>query len=116
MFKRLAGIDAWPDLNGTKDNDEIVRRWPARAFSADSTWRTSRPAAAGVERRLTSDAGHPGFSDDQHGTSIGRDTPRSISAAGGRQGDRRRTDRHGGAVREGHTAVLKLCVAGCGRK
>ena len=73
LFKRFAGIDAWPLCLDTQDTDEIVeivQRDRPRASPA-STSRTSPPRAASrSRRRLREILDIPVFHDDQHGTAI----------------------------------------------
>src|SRR5216683_1465012 len=59
LFKRFAGIDAWPICLDTQDTDEIVR-----------TVDISAPRCFEVERRLRGLLDIPVFHDDQHGTAI----------------------------------------------
>src|SRR5579875_728681 len=59
LFKRFAGIDAWPICLDTQDTDEIVR-----------TAQVIAPGCFEVERRLRELLDIPVFHDDQHGTAI----------------------------------------------
>ena len=73
LFKRFAGVDAWPVCLDTQDTDEIVDivKLPSPRSTAASTSRTSpRPAASRSRRRLREMLDIPVFHDDQHGTAI----------------------------------------------
>jgi malate dehydrogenase (oxaloacetate-decarboxylating) len=72
LFKRFAGIDAWPVCLDTQDTDEIVRTVQiiAPAFGGINLEDISAPRCFEVERRLRSLLDIPVFHDDQHGTAI----------------------------------------------
>jgi malate dehydrogenase (oxaloacetate-decarboxylating) len=72
LFKRFAGIDAWPICLNTQDTDEIVRTVQAVApgFGGINLEDISAPRCFEVERRLRGLLDIPVFHDDQHGTAI----------------------------------------------
>ncbi|MGI8446289.1 MAG: NAD-dependent malic enzyme [Streptosporangiaceae bacterium] len=72
LFKRFAGIDAWPLCLDTQDTDEIVRTVQiiAPAFGGINLEDISAPRCFEVERRLRDLLDIPVFHDDQHGTAI----------------------------------------------
>jgi malate dehydrogenase (oxaloacetate-decarboxylating) len=72
LFKRFAGIDAWPVCLDTQDTDEIVRTVAAIApgFGGINLEDISAPRCFEVERRLRAMLDIPVFHDDQHGTAI----------------------------------------------
>ncbi len=72
LFKRFAGIDAWPICLDTQDTDEIVRTVQviAPAFGGINLEDISAPRCFDVERRLRELLDIPVFHDDQHGTAI----------------------------------------------
>ena len=72
LFKRFAGIDAWPICLDTKDPDEIVRVVTALApgFGGINLEDIAAPGAFEVEARLREALDIPVFHDDQHGTAI----------------------------------------------
>jgi malate dehydrogenase (oxaloacetate-decarboxylating) len=72
LFKRFAGIDAWPICLDTQDTDEIVRTVAAIApgFGGINLEDISAPRCFEVERRLRELLDIPVFHDDQHGTAI----------------------------------------------
>ena len=72
LFKRCAGIDAWPLCLDTQDTDEIVRTVQiiAPAFGGINLEDISAPRCFEVERRLRDLLDIPVFHDDQHGTAI----------------------------------------------
>src|SRR6201994_1702557 len=72
LFKRLAGIDAWPICLDTQDTDEIVTAVKALApgFGGINLEDISAPRCFEVERRLRELLDIPVFHDDQHGTAI----------------------------------------------
>jgi malate dehydrogenase (oxaloacetate-decarboxylating) len=72
LFKRFAGIDAWPVCLDTQDTDEIVRTVQiiAPAFGGINLEDISAPRCFEVERRLRDLLDIPVFHDDQHGTAI----------------------------------------------
>ncbi|MFL6129583.1 MAG: NAD-dependent malic enzyme [Mycobacteriales bacterium] len=72
LFKRFAGIDAWPICLDTRDVDEIVEvvRCIAPGFGGINLEDISAPRCFEVERRLRELLDIPVFHDDQHGTAI----------------------------------------------
>jgi malate dehydrogenase (oxaloacetate-decarboxylating) len=72
LFKRFAGIDAWPLCLDTQDTDEIVAvvRAVAPGFAGINLEDISAPRCFEVERRLREQLDIPVFHDDQHGTAI----------------------------------------------
>ncbi len=72
LFKRFAGIDAWPLCLDTQDVDEIVRTVQviAPGFGGINLEDISAPRCFEVEARLRELLDIPVFHDDQHGTAI----------------------------------------------
>ena len=72
LFKRFAGIDAWPICLDSQDTDEIVRavQLIAPGFGGINLEDISAPRCFEVERRLRGLLDVPVFHDDQHGTAI----------------------------------------------
>ncbi|GGP04844.1 NAD-dependent malic enzyme [Nonomuraea glycinis] len=72
LFKRFAGIDAWPICLDTQDVDEIVRtvQLIAPGFGGINLEDIGAPRCFEVERRLRELLDIPVFHDDQHGTAI----------------------------------------------
>ena len=72
LFKRFAGIDAWPLCLDTQDVDEIVSvvRAIAPGFAGINLEDISAPRCFEVEARLREVLDIPVFHDDQHGTAI----------------------------------------------
>ena len=72
LFKRFAGIDAWPICLDTQDTDEIVRTVQilAPAFGGINLEDISAPRCFEVEARLRELLDIPVFHDYQHGTAI----------------------------------------------
>ncbi len=72
LFKRFAGIDAWPLCLDTQDVDEIVRTVQviAPGFAGINLEDISAPRCFEVEARLRALLDIPVFHDDQHGTAI----------------------------------------------
>ena len=71
LFKRFAGIDAWPLSLDTQDVDEIVT--VARAIApgfAGINLEDISPSLLEIEARLRELLDIPVFHDDQHGTAI----------------------------------------------
>ncbi len=71
LFKRFAGIDAFPICLDTQDTDKIVEtvRLIAPVFGGINLEDISAPRSFEIETRLQ-DLGIPVFHDDQHGTAI----------------------------------------------
>ncbi|GAC1382438.1 MAG: NAD-dependent malic enzyme [Marmoricola sp.] len=72
LFKRFAGIDAWPICLATQDVDEIVAAVAAIApgFGGINLEDISAPRCFEIEARLRALLDIPVFHDDQHGTAI----------------------------------------------
>jgi len=72
LFKRFAGIDAFPICLDTTDTDEIVAAVKAIApvFAGINLEDISAPRCFEIERRLREELDIPVFHDDQHGTAI----------------------------------------------
>ncbi|HET7327801.1 MAG TPA: NAD-dependent malic enzyme [Nocardioidaceae bacterium] len=72
LFKRFAGIDAWPICLDTQDVDEIVRTVQiiSPVFAGINLEDISAPRCFEVEARLREMLDIPVFHDDQHGTAI----------------------------------------------
>jgi malate dehydrogenase (oxaloacetate-decarboxylating) len=72
LFKRFAGIDAWPVCLDTQDTDEIVRtvQLLAPTFGGINLEDIAAPRCFEVEERLRELLDIPVFHDDQHGTAI----------------------------------------------
>jgi malate dehydrogenase (oxaloacetate-decarboxylating) len=72
LFKRFAGIDAWPICLDTQDMDTIVEvvRAIAPGFAGINLEDISAPRCFEIERRLRDLLDIPVFHDDQHGTAI----------------------------------------------
>ena len=72
LFKRFAGVDAWPVCLDTQDSDEIVMIVKAIApvYGGVNLEDISAPRCFEIERRLRAELDIPVFHDDQHGTAI----------------------------------------------
>ncbi|QZY29206.1 NAD-dependent malic enzyme [Nocardioides coralli] len=72
LFKRFAGIDAWPICLASQDTDEIVRavEMIAPTFGGINLEDIAAPRCFEIERRLRESLDIPVFHDDQHGTAI----------------------------------------------
>ncbi|HEX3732132.1 MAG TPA: NAD-dependent malic enzyme [Mycobacteriales bacterium] len=72
LFKRFAGVDAWPVVLDTQDSDEIVSivRALAPAYGGINLEDIAAPRCFEIERRLREALDIPVFHDDQHGTAI----------------------------------------------
>jgi len=72
LFKRFAGIDAWPLCLDTQDTEEIIAvvKAVAPGFAGINLEDISAPRCFEVERRLRDLLDIPVFHDDQHGTAI----------------------------------------------
>ncbi len=72
LFKRFAGIDAFPICLDTQDADEIVRtvQLIAPVFAGINLEDISAPRCFDIEERLREMLDIPVFHDDQHGTAI----------------------------------------------
>ncbi len=71
LFKRFAGIDAFPICLDTQDTEEIIRavQMIAPVFGGVNLEDISAPRSFEIESRLQ-ELGIPVFHDDQHGTAI----------------------------------------------
>jgi malate dehydrogenase (oxaloacetate-decarboxylating) len=72
LFKRFAGVDAWPVCLDTKDTEEIIRIVKAIApvYGGVNLEDIAAPRCFEIERRLRAELDIPVFHDDQHGTAI----------------------------------------------
>ena len=72
LFKRFAGVDAFPLCVRSKDVDEIVRTVEliAGSFGAINLEDIAAPRCFEVERKLQERLDIPVFHDDQHGTAV----------------------------------------------
>ena len=72
LFKRFAGIDAWPLCLDTQDPDEIVQivKAVSPGFGGINLEDISAPRCFEIEARLREELDIPVFHDDQHGTAI----------------------------------------------
>jgi malate dehydrogenase (oxaloacetate-decarboxylating) len=72
LFKRFAGIDAWPLCLDTQDPDEIVSivKAVSPGFAGINLEDISAPRCFEIEARLREELDIPVFHDDQHGTAI----------------------------------------------
>ena len=106
LFKRFAGVDAWPVCLATQDVDEIVRivECIAPVYGGINLEDISAPRCFEIESRLREALDIPVFHDDQHGTATVVFAALLERAPRGRQGDEghpRRGPRSGGR-RSGH--------------
>ena len=72
LFKRLAGIDAFPICLDTQDTEEIIKavKQIAPVFGAINLEDISAPRCFEIERRLQAELDIPVMHDDQHGTAV----------------------------------------------
>src|SRR5213595_3594609 len=72
LFKRFAGIDAWPICLDSQDTDEIVKavEMIAPGFGGINLEDIAAPRCFEIEQRLRKSLDIPVFHDDQHGTAI----------------------------------------------
>jgi malate dehydrogenase (oxaloacetate-decarboxylating) len=72
LFKRFAGVDAWPVVLDTQDTDEIVTvvKCIAPAYGGINLEDIAAPRCFEIEERLRELLNIPVFHDDQHGTAI----------------------------------------------
>lgn len=72
LFKKFAGVDAFPIALNTQDVDEIVRAVEriAPTFGGINLEDISAPRCFEIEERLKESLSIPVFHDDQHGTAI----------------------------------------------
>ncbi|MFI2611455.1 NAD-dependent malic enzyme [Kitasatospora sp. NPDC018619] len=112
LFKRFAGIDAWPICLDTQDTDEIVAivRAIAPGFAGINLEDISAPRCFEIEARLREALDIPVFHDDQHGTAIVvlAALTNALKVVGKEIGDIRVVMSGAGAA---GTAILKLLMA-----
>ncbi len=84
LFKRFAGVDAWPVCLDTQDTDEIVSIVKAIApvYGGINLEDIAAPRCFEIEERLREALDIPVFHDDQHGTAMVRARPRSPTRCG----------------------------------
>src|SRR3954451_23093250 len=72
LFKRFAGVDAWPVCLDTQDTDQIVRiaQVMAPVYGGINLEDIAAPRCFEIEARLRELRAIPVFHDDQHGTAI----------------------------------------------
>lgn len=72
LFKRFAGVDAWPVCLDTQDTEEIIRtvRALAPVYAGINLEDIAAPRCFEIEARLREQLDIPVFHDDQHGTAI----------------------------------------------
>jgi malate dehydrogenase (oxaloacetate-decarboxylating) len=72
LFKRFAGVDAWPVVLDTQDTEEIINvvRCIAPAYGGINLEDIAAPRCFEIEARLRELLDIPVFHDDQHGTAI----------------------------------------------
>ncbi len=72
LFKRFAGVDAFPIVLASKDPDEIVQavKLMAPSFGGVNLEDISAPRCFEIEERLKKEVDIPVFHDDQHGTAV----------------------------------------------
>ncbi|HEV7827030.1 MAG TPA: NAD-dependent malic enzyme [Mycobacteriales bacterium] len=72
LFKRFAGVDAWPVALDTQDTEEIIAvvKAIAPAYGGINLEDIAAPRCFEIERRLRDILDIPVFHDDQHGTAI----------------------------------------------
>ncbi|MGH3622522.1 MAG: NAD-dependent malic enzyme [Sciscionella sp.] len=72
LFKRFAGVDAWPVCLDTQDTEEIIRTVEviAPVYGGINLEDIAAPRCFEIERRLREKLDIPVFHDDQHGTAI----------------------------------------------
>jgi malate dehydrogenase (oxaloacetate-decarboxylating) len=112
LFKRFAGIDAFPICLDTQDTEEIVATVKAIApvFAGINLEDISAPRCFEIEERLRAELDIPVFHDDQHGTAIVTlaALTNALKVVGKQIGDVRVVMAGAGAA---GTAVLKLLTA-----
>jgi malate dehydrogenase (oxaloacetate-decarboxylating) len=72
LFKRFAGVDAWPVCLDTQDTEEIIRTVQilAPAYGGINLEDIAAPRCFEIEARLREMLDIPVFHDDQHGTAV----------------------------------------------
>ena len=124
LFKRFAGVDAWPVCLDTQDADQIVEivRAIAPVYGGINLEDISAPRCFEIEARLRELLDIPVFHDDQHGTAIVvlAALTNALRVVGKRlqdvshrrvRGRRRRARHHPAAARPGR----RLDIIGCDR-
>ena len=72
LFKRFAGVDAWPVCLDTQDTEEIIRtvQLIAPVYGGINLEDIAAPRCFAIEARLRTLLDVPVFHDDQHGTAV----------------------------------------------
>lgn len=72
LFKKFAGVDAFPICLATQDTEEIIKTVKALSvgFGGINLEDISAPRCFEIERRLQDELDIPVFHDDQHGTAV----------------------------------------------
>ncbi|MHC1558789.1 malic enzyme-like NAD(P)-binding protein [Actinomycetospora sp. C-140] len=72
LFKRFAGVDAWPVCLDTQDTEEIIRTVEVLApgYGGINLEDIAAPRCFEIEERLREKLDIPVFHDDQHGTAV----------------------------------------------
>jgi malate dehydrogenase (oxaloacetate-decarboxylating) len=72
LFKKFAGVDAWPICLDTQDTEEIIRTVEliAPVYGGINLEDIAAPRCFEIERRLQETLDIPVFHDDQHGTAV----------------------------------------------
>ncbi|WP_018332369.1 NAD-dependent malic enzyme [Actinomycetospora chiangmaiensis] len=72
LFKRFAGVDAWPVCLDTQDTEEIIRTVEVLApvYGGINLEDIAAPRCFEIEERLRATLDIPVFHDDQHGTAV----------------------------------------------
>lgn len=72
IFKRFAGVDAFPICLSTKEPEEIIQvvKWIAPTFGGIDLEDISAPHCFQIEERLREELDIPVFHDNQHGTAV----------------------------------------------
>ena len=72
LFKRFAGVDAWPVCLDTQDTEEIIRTVEVLApvYGGINLEDIAAPRCFEIEERLRDKLDIPVFHDDQHGTAV----------------------------------------------
>ena len=72
LFKRFAGVDAWPVCLDTQDTQAIIDtvRYLAPAYGGINLEDIAAPRCFEIEARLREILDIPVFHDDQHGTAV----------------------------------------------
>ena len=112
LFKRFAGVDAWPVCLDTQDSDEIVMIVKAIApvYGGINLEDISAPRCFEIERRLREELDIPVFHDDQHGTAIVVLAALDQRASRGGQGHRRRVQFVISGVGAAGSAIIRLLI------